>query len=217
MSGLRLWSLAVVAAGVSLLAGAPLATAQDAPISEIPQAQPKLTFPILAFDRSRVISQSQMGMALEAKIEAARSALLVENDQIYADLEAEEQEISDQRPMMTDEAFRARAAEFDAKVTEVRDQQDEKARDVQSLYDSGLEELETEMNAVLTRVARDLGAVVVLERQQVYLMAGSIDVSKVVIDQLDARQVERDAADAQEPTTPPAEDGSTEDTPASAD
>ncbi|EKE72037.1 OmpH family outer membrane protein [Celeribacter baekdonensis] len=222
MSGLRLWSLAMLGAGLAVVTGAPPALAQEAPSratpqvqSEQPQAQQiqaEQIFPILAFDRARIIAQSQMGVALEAQIESERAALLAENDQIYADLEAEEQEISDQRKMMSEEAFRARAAEFDAKVTEVRAQQDEKAQAVQRLYDSALEEMETEMNTVLTRVARDLGAVVVFERQQVYLMSGSIDVTKVVIDRLDAIQAQRDAATATAPKEPPAEDAETQDT-----
>ncbi len=227
MSGLRLWSLAMLGAGLAALTGAPAALAQEAPNRATPQAQAQSeqtqaeqtqaeqSFPILAFDRARIIAQSQMGVALEAEIEAERAALLAENDQIYADLEAEEQEISDQRKMMSEEAFRTRAAEFDAKVTEVRAQQDEKAQAVQRLYDSALEEMETEMNTVLTRVARDLGAVVVFERQQVYLMSGSIDVTKAVIDRLDAIQAQRDAATAaesKEPTAAPAEDAETQDT-----
>ena len=227
MSGLRLWSLAMLGAGLAALTGAPAALAQEAPNRATPQAQSEQTqaeqtqsqqtqaeqvFPILAFDRARIIAQSEMGVALEAEIEAERAALLAENDQIYADLEAEEQEISDQRKMMSEEAFRARAAEFDAKVTEVRAQQDEKAQAVQRLYDSALEEMETEMNTVLTRVARDLGAVVVFERQQVYLMSGSIDVTKVVIDRLDAIQAQRDAATAAESKEPTAEDAETQDT-----
>lgn len=220
MSGLRLWSLAMLGAGLSVVTGAPAALAQEAPSRTTPQTQAQQTqseqsFPILAFDRARIIAQSQMGVALEAEIEVERAALLAENDQIYADLEAEEQEISDQRKMMSEEAFRTRAAEFDAKVTEVRAQQDEKAQAVQRLYDSALEEMETEMNTVLTRVARDLGAVVVFERQQVYLMSGSIDVTKVVIDRLDAIQAQRDAATAAEskgPTVAPAEDAETQDT-----
>lgn len=174
------------------------ATAQivgsDAPRGTPIKLQTKQSYPVLVFDRARVLSQSLIGLALEARIEAERAKLLAENDKIYADLEAEEQLISDQRAVMSDEVFRDRASKFDEKVTGARAEQDEKARKVQALYDSGLEDFEKDMNQVLTGVARDLGATLVFERQQVYLMSGSIDVSKLVIDQLDALHAERNAS-----------------------
>ncbi|AJE47329.1 OmpH family outer membrane protein [Celeribacter indicus] len=150
------------------------------------EGQPRPSFPILIFDRARVLSQSEAGQALEARIDEARAALLAENEQIYADLEAEEQRIADERPQMSEQEFRTQAAAFDTRVTETRARQDEKAHEVQELYDNGIAEIEAEMNAVLTAVARDLGAFLVFERQQVYLMSGAIDISEIVIDRLDA-------------------------------
>ena len=170
---------------------------QDQPTSQeaAPAAQPgqrtsepKLVFPVLVFDRARVLNQSQVGAALEAEIDDARAALLTENDQIYADLEAEEQEISDAKPTMTEADFRARAQAFDEKVTQVRQRQDEKAGEIQTLYDDGLAEIEQQMNTILAQIARDLGAVVVFERNQVYLMNGAIDISRIAIEKLDAQE-----------------------------
>lgn len=165
-------------------------------------SDPKLVFPVLVFDRSRVLNQSQVGAALESRINDARAALLVENDQIYADLEAEEQQISDEKASMGEAEFRARAQAFDDKVTEVRQRQDEKARDIQKLYDDGLAEIEQEMNSVLAEIARDLGAVVVFERNQVYLMSGAIDISRIAIEKLDEQQAEADQSATSEDSEP---------------
>ncbi|WP_417239204.1 OmpH family outer membrane protein [Celeribacter halophilus] len=163
----------------------------------------KLVFPVLVFDRSRVLSQSVAGQALEAEIEEARAALLAENEQIYADLETEEQEIADAKPLMSEEAFRIRAQEFDTKVTEARSAQDQKARDIQTLYDDRIGEIEQKMNDALATIARDLGAVVVFERGQVYLMNGAIDISRLVIEKLDEDLAEdTDTAPADQDTAP---------------
>lgn len=147
----------------------------------------RLIWPVLVFDREVVLSTAEAGKALVEEVEAARSALLAENAQIYADLEAEEREISDQRATMTEEAFRARAAAFDDKVTEVRSTQDQKARDIQTLYDDGLQKLERQMNEVLSELARDVGAVMVFERQQVYLASSAVDVSIPLITEMNAQ------------------------------
>ncbi|WP_417253149.1 OmpH family outer membrane protein [Celeribacter sp.] len=163
----------------------------------------KLVFPVLVFDRSRVLSQSAAGQALETEIEEARAALLAENEQIYADLETEEQEIADAKPLMSEEAFRLRAQEFDTKVTEARSAQDQKARDIQTLYDDRIGEIEKKMNDALATIARDLGAVVVFERGQVYLMNGAIDISRLVIEKLDEDLAEdTDTAPADQDTAP---------------
>ncbi|SFI76302.1 OmpH family outer membrane protein [Celeribacter neptunius] len=155
----------------------------------------KLIFPVLVFDRARVLSQSQAGQDLEARAEAERSALLAENDKIYADLEAEEQAIADMRDSLSDEDFKARAQAFDAKVTEVRAEQDAKGKELQTFYDTRLAQLEQDMNGVLTGIARDYGAVLMFERGQVYLMSGAIDVSAIAIDRLDARDDDEAAAE----------------------
>ncbi|WP_417245047.1 OmpH family outer membrane protein [Celeribacter sp.] len=163
----------------------------------------KLVFPVLVFDRTRVLSQSAAGQALETEIEEARAALLAENEQIYADLETEEQEIADAKPLMSEEAFRLRAQEFDTKVTEARSAQDQKARDIQTLYDDRIGEIEKKMNDALATIARDLGAVVVFERGQVYLMNGAIDISRLVIEKLDEDLAEdTDTAPADQDTAP---------------
>ncbi|MEG3661496.1 OmpH family outer membrane protein [Celeribacter halophilus] len=207
---LRRVSLAVLFA-----LGATVLCAQDAPqgsgdASETAESREvsassgtKLVFPVLVFDRSRVLSQSVAGQALEAEIEEARAALLAENEQIYADLETEEQEIADAKPLMSEEAFRIRAQEFDTKVTEARSAQDQKARDIQTLYDDRIGEIEQKMNDALATIARDLGAVVVFERGQVYLMNGAIDISRLVIEKLDEDLAEdTDTAPADQDTAP---------------
>ncbi|NIY81210.1 OmpH family outer membrane protein [Celeribacter sp. HF31] len=193
---------------------APQDTGSAAQMGQRP-SEAKLVFPVLVFDRARVVKQSQAGAALEARMAEAREALLAENDQIYADLEAEEQEISDAKSTMAEAEFRARAQAFDEKVTQVRQRQDEKARDIQTLYDEGLAEIDQQMNTVLTQIARDLGAVVVFERNQVYLMNGAIDISRIAIEKLDdregaqAREQGSETAsptDAEQQETPPAQD-----------
>ena len=160
---------------------------------------PRAPIPVLVFDRTRALNQSQAGIALKAELDAARDALIAENDAIYQKLEAEERAISEQRDAMSDDDFRAAAQAFDEKVTQVRDAQDEKSREVQALYDTNLQELEAQMNTALAQTARQTGAVIVFERGQVYMMSGAIDVTEELIKRLDqASAAAEDAAESGE-------------------
>lgn len=173
------------------------AQAQEANSPTPPRSQSqKIVFPVLVFDRARVVEQSETGKALEERIEAARAALLDENNRLYDELETEEQNLADIRDSLSADDFRARAKAFDDKVTNFRSEQDRKAQEIQSQYDEGLTELEKRMNSVLTGIARDYGAVLVFERGQVYLMSGAIDVSSLLIERLDAQEGASDLPDS---------------------
>ncbi|WP_417258768.1 OmpH family outer membrane protein [Celeribacter sp.] len=153
-------------------------------------ATPSLpVLPVLVFDRARILSDSLIGQAFEDDIEKARADLIQENNEIYNALEEEEAELSDLRPTLSEEAFAQKADAFDQKVTAVRAAQDRKSAEIQTLYDTKLQAVEQEMNEALSAVAREVRALVVFERQQVYMMSGAIDVSSEIIRRLDAHFV----------------------------
>ncbi|MCA0043844.1 OmpH family outer membrane protein [Celeribacter litoreus] len=174
---------------ILVLPGAALAQEVDvAPqSSESASERSNIVWPVYVFDRDRVLSESDAAKSLLAEIEASRAALLEENARIYAELEAEEREISLLRESLSDEAFRARATSFDTKVTEVRAEQDRKAQDIQTQYEDGIQDIEVTMNSVLTEIARERGAAMIFERQQVYLASSAVDITMPVINALNER------------------------------
>lgn len=141
--------------------------------------------PILVFDRARILALSDMGKNFEATIDAKRAEQLSENKEIQDALEEEERELAALKKEMDEAEFAKLAEAFDLKVTEARDVQNAKGADIQAYYDAELAAFDTAMNAALTQVAREVRAIVILERQQVYLMSSSIDVSSEVIRRLD--------------------------------
>jgi Skp family chaperone for outer membrane proteins len=142
--------------------------------------------PIIAFDREKIFRDSKPGQALDAEIETLRADLVAENDEIYADLEAEEQNLSTLKDSLSSAAFKFKADAFDAKVTAIRSEQKAKSEAVQQAYDQGARDFEQQLNVVLTQIAREVGAVAVFERKQIYLMSGSIDISVEAVRRLDA-------------------------------
>lgn len=207
---MRVWGwiiCAVMAANVSgpvLAQETPIVNADESvliePVTE-EQTQTKKTaiqVPVIAFDRERIFSESDLGRALEAKIETLLSDLVSENDAIFAALEAEEQELTALKGVLRAEDFAKKADAFDAKVVAKRAEQKAKSETIQQTKDQSLREFETALNAVLTDIAQEVRAVAVFERGQIYLMSGSIDISLEAVKRLNAnsQQSETPAVEA---------------------
>lgn len=136
---------------------------------------------VLVFDRSRVLRESMQAQDLNQSYDLSSKALSAENDAIYADLASEEQVLADIRDATDPEEFQLLADAFDKKVVETRVERAEKAQDVKASFDTGIQEIESLMNAVLTSVARARSAVLVFERGDVYLMSETVDITDMVI------------------------------------
>jgi Skp family chaperone for outer membrane proteins len=133
--------------------------------------------PVLTVDSERMLSDSLFGVQLAQSVRAASDALIAENASIEAKLEAEELALTELRPSLNPEEFRARADEFDSRVQEIRATQAAKAREISNQQASGKKTFIQQITPVLAAIARERGALIVLERQQVFLSAESIDIT----------------------------------------
>jgi Skp family chaperone for outer membrane proteins len=212
---MRTWGwifCAVFAANVSGPLGAqdsPNNTAVQSELAPEVETQPRniaIQIPVIAFDRERIFAESEVGRVVEAEIEALLSDLVIENDAIFAALEAEEQALTDLKKTLPTEDFAKKADAFDAKVIAVRAEQKAKSEAIQATKDQGLREFEGMLNAVLKDIAKEVRAVAVFERTQIYLMSGSIDISLEVIKRLNAnhQQISGPQSDAVAQETQPA-------------
>ncbi|MBU2936857.1 OmpH family outer membrane protein [Pacificibacter sp. 1_MG-2023] len=173
-----------------------------------PQPQNTIAqIPLIAFDRERIFENTDIGRALEAKVEALLNDLVIENDTIFASLEAEEQELTELKNTLSKEDFAKKAEAFDEKVIAIRAEQKAKSEAIEQTRDQGLRAFEDTLNVVLKDIAQEVRAVAVFERTQIYLMSGSIDISLEVIKRLNAssQQAAEAEALAQDPQ-PAAED-----------
>lgn len=150
------------------------------------RAQEAARSPILVVDTDNVLANSTYGAGVEDRFNAAAETLVAENDRIEQQLIAEERALTEERATLPADLFRQRAEAFDQKVTRIRAEQDAKARDVQAIRDTGRDELIRKMTQVLAQIARERGAVIVLERGQVFLSADSIDVTAEVVGRLNS-------------------------------
>lgn len=201
-SVLRALTLALILATSAPLFGAGRAGAQDA--TPLPP-------PVLTLDQERLFAQSRAAGQISDEIERRSAELAAENRRIEAELSAEELDLTERRETLPPDEFRALADAFDAKVERLRTEQDAKERDLQRLREEERQNFLRRITPILTQLARERGALVILERRTVILSADTIDVTDAAIERIDEALLEAplgldtpDAApDAPEQATPP--------------
>lgn len=196
----------------ALALGAPPAWAQDG------LAMGQVQSPVLTIDVDRLLAETAYGRRLSADILARGEALEAENDRIADELTAEERSLTERRPGMDPEAFRAEADAFDGKVQRIRDEQDAKQRALEAAVADGRGAFIEAARPVLGQLMRESGAAVIIERRDVFLSATLVDVTDEAIAAIDAAIGEgAEAATVPEaPATEPATDSGADPAPPAA-
>lgn len=141
---------------------------------------------VVVLDRDALFSRSLFGQRVASDIEAASEALAAENRRIETDLEAEEQELTTRRDTMEMAAFRELAVAFDERVTTIRQTQDAKARAISQQTDRAQQTFLEQANPVLVQLARETGALVILDRRTVIASADQVDITELALMRIDA-------------------------------
>jgi Skp family chaperone for outer membrane proteins len=165
------------------------------------QPQVELPPPVLTIDADRLLAESAFGQALAAEVDAAARRLAEENRRIEADLLAEESALTERRGMMSPDEFRPMADAFDEKVQRLRAEQDEKERALADLREEGRQRFFRLAVPILSEIVREEGALVLLDRRDVFLSADSIDITDEAVARIDAAGVPPESAPA-EPSEP---------------
>ncbi len=169
------WRIVMVA---GLIAGLP-ATAQDNHTS------------IVVVDLNRLVNETEMGAMLFAEIEDRGLELQAENDRIFAELRSEEQSLAALRPSMSVEDFQVAANGFDARVQQIRTQQDEKQRAYEQMRATGSERIVQSALPILNEIMTRRGADVVLQTGVVIVARPQVDITDEAIVMLDLMAAQR--------------------------
>lgn len=187
----RLGHAALLLAGLAGPAGA-----QDGPsVGPVRSA-------VLTVDVERLLDETLFGQRLTADLNARVDALQAENEGIEAALTARERSLTERRPGMDPEAFRAEADAFDADVTRTRSEQDAKQRALEVTVAEGRDAFLAAAAPVLTDLMAQSGAAVILERRDVFLGASAVDVTDEAIAAIDAGIGAGPPAEAPAPAEP---------------
>lgn len=162
------------------LGGAALAQQPTAPAPGVPRSA------VVVLDRDKLFADSLFGRRVAQDIDAATLALANENRQIEATLEQEERELTQRRPTMDADAFRELASDFDTRVTDIRRTQDAKARAVRQQGERAEALFLERANPILIELARETGALVILDRRIVIASADQVDITDLALARIDA-------------------------------
>lgn len=161
----------------ALLAAVPVA-AQEAP------AAPPV--PVLIIDSERVFALSRYAETLRAAVEAEAETLSLENERIVADLTAEEQSLTERRPTMEPDVFRAEADAFDQKVQDIRRARDAKEAEINQARTALRARFFEEVRPLIGQVMVERGAVVVMDSRSIVVAVRRIDITDALIARIDA-------------------------------
>jgi Skp family chaperone for outer membrane proteins len=174
------WDGLWVAGLVALCLGLPPASAQSA--SDAPVAGT----PVITIDQERLFAESQFGKASLARLAADEQALVAENLKIEGALETEERALTEQRQTLPAPDFRSLADAFDVKVEGVRSAQRAKYTALTAAHEADQRRFLQVAVPVIGQLMQDMGAVVVMDKQTIFLSLQRIDMTDVAITRVDA-------------------------------
>jgi len=114
-----------------------------------------------------------------------REKLIATNRRIEAELRAEEKSLTEQRPEMAPDAFRSAADSFDAKVRDLRADNERRALDLERGREIAPLSLMRMAEPILVDLMRDAGGTIILDSRQVLLRANVIDITDLAILRID--------------------------------
>lgn len=137
--------------------------------------------PVLILDQERLFESSAIAVRISEEAERRTAALDRENRRIDAELVKEELGLTERRASLDPNEFRRLADEFHEKVQAIRAEQDAKTVELQRFRNEDRQEFLIRIRPILTEIARERGAIVVLDRRSVLLSAESIDITDEAI------------------------------------
>ncbi len=147
---------------------------------------PQVPAGVAVIDQGRLITDTAMGRALEQRFQAASRALIAENREIEAALEAEERALTVRRANIEPTEFRLLASEFDAKVEGIRNAQEAKSRTLTRQRDEERQRIVEQALPILARLMQDREALVLIDRASVVISRDAADITDEAIARLDA-------------------------------
>lgn len=167
--------LSAVSLGLAVLLAPPVA-------AQTGLSQPQST--ILVIESERLFLETEFGQASLRAIDDQARRLAAESREIDAQLIEEERALTEARPTLEPEEFRARADAFDERVLRLRRERDEASTQLGRARDEAETILRNAALPVLAKIVLDRGAVAVFERREVFIVDDSIDITDEAIAQI---------------------------------
>ncbi len=178
-----------------------LAAAAPAPGQEL--AAPADAPGFLFINQERILTGSKAGQALLAEEDRQRDALRAEARALDQSFEAEEAQLTEQRPTLPPEEFRRLSDAFDNRVVQARRDQDQRANNLAQEFDQRRRQFYAQVAPILVRLMGRYGAKAIFDETSVLFIDPSLNITDAVIAEIDARPPgEAEPAPAPQEATP---------------
>lgn len=174
-------AIRLMAGVVALLVSAP-SWAQTAPAKNA--AAPAV---IVIVDAARVQRESLAGKGLAAERERYQQTYNTEFETARKQLQAAEQDLAKQRASMAADLFQEKVRTLNARIAEFQRQYQGAVRALDKSTATASNELQKAVVGVTSEVASEVGAGLVLHKQQVFLHDERMDITPQVIERLNKR------------------------------
>ncbi|MCP5072360.1 MAG: OmpH family outer membrane protein [Rhodobacteraceae bacterium] len=141
--------------------------------------------PIASVNRDLLFNESVYGQALLTRLSERQQLLVAENDTLQADLEQEEQELTDLRKQSSPEEFAPLALAFDEKVKRIRQEQGTKSTQLADDLEAARVSFFRSTEDVIRDLMEERGIVYVLNEQAVLLSTGEGDITAAALERLE--------------------------------
>ncbi|MBI3516908.1 MAG: OmpH family outer membrane protein [Proteobacteria bacterium] len=179
-----------IAVCVAALAGAP-ASAQNPPAA--PAARPAAPSagtptPIVGVvDVALIQEQASAMKSIKEQMQKEDLTFKSEVEKREKDLRTADQELQQQRTLLSADAFGERRRTFEAQVTESQRYMAARKRQLDTGFSEGMRTVEVQLNTVLREIATERGLNLIIARQSVLLAEKVLDITDEVKQRLDKR------------------------------
>ena len=141
---------------------------------------------VLVVNPERLFAETRLGKSMTAELQAERDRLITMNRTLESQLESEEKTLTELRAEISAEEFRDLADAFDAKVQQIRQDSERRARDLERNRSQAPITFLRVVEPVLADIMRDANAAVILDSRSVLLSAGVVDITSIAVARIDA-------------------------------
>lgn len=176
---LRATGAALVLALAAAAGAAGQESGDEAPRAEAPPA-------VLIVDREAVVERSAPAKALQEMERRIRERVQSELDRVKAELEAEEQRLTELKETLPDDEFDDRARAFDQRVREERRAAQERSAQALRFFKDARQALASAVPRVLESLRRETGAEAILNAEAVLSADPALDVTEQAVERYNA-------------------------------
>lgn len=163
----------------------PQQSAPDAAAATAATGAPDLTAPVLVLDFDRAFATSEWGRTALAEMQDAAREIEAENTRLEQQLTTEERALTAERATLSPAEFRAKAEAFDARAQTIRRERAAVRVEFQTREQATRNAFIQATLPVAAEIMQELGAAVVLDRQQTLLAANRVDITESLVERMD--------------------------------